>query len=292
MKKVFTLFIFFSLINKFSSAQSKMIMLLDGKESDLLGYSMEPSTGATKEIRLFGPLQNAILAFQSGLASAKTIPAISITTSDINTGTTTIKLLNVTVLDLKQYNSTYKNGIFEITSGGNMNTEVRCKYGNIEMANGASKTMSSSENIKGLATYEMKKNPSMKGATGRLILQLPADAEFSMNKVLASGDKKYIGHFFRGDNIGLFPGNYDVYIYGAIVSNVEIQKGMETRIKAGVLNLTDALLYRVYGPNGKTWVEMFKGPKKIGLPVGTYSISVNNGQTQDIAIKDGEETEF
>ncbi|MBI1343598.1 MAG: hypothetical protein GC171_11745 [Terrimonas sp.] len=166
------------------------------------------------------------------------------------------------------------------TGQGVVNAEVEQKPGNLNAIQN-----------KNTPTYEIANNASLKGATGRLILKLPDDADFSIHKVLASGDKKYIGQFFRGDNIGLFPGNYDVYIYGAIVPNVEIQKGMETRIKAGVLNFTDALLYRVYGPNGNTWVEMFKGPKKIGLPVGTYSISVN-GQSMEIVIKDGEVTDF
>jgi hypothetical protein len=141
------------------------------------------------------------------------------------------------------------------------------------------------------ATYELIKNPSLKGATGKLFLKLPADAEFIINKVLASGDKKYIGQFFKGDNIGLFPGSYDVYIYGAEVPNVKIQKGAETRLKVGVLNLTDALDYRVYGPNGNTYVELFTGPKKVGLPVGLYSVTVS-GQSQEVTIKDGEVTDF
>ena len=176
-------------MNMISFAQAKMVMSMDGKESDILGYSLEPSTGSAKEISLFGPMQNASITFQFDVASSKIIPALNITTTDANTGTTTIKLLNVTVLDFKQYNSTYANGIFEITSGGSLNSEVKCKYEKIEIITGASKNNGNPRNVKSIANT----NDDVPGyesviAKFDIVGNEHVDVKINGNKILAFGD--------------------------------------------------------------------------------------------------------
>src|SRR5205809_76856 len=44
---------------------------------------------------------------------------------------TSMKLTNATVYGLKQYVSTYSNGIFSISSTGTINTEIKCKFKSI-----------------------------------------------------------------------------------------------------------------------------------------------------------------
>jgi len=132
-------------------SQTKMILTLDGKESDLFGYSLDPSSGSSKEITMFGPMQNAGQDLQFDFVSGKLVPAVDITITDAVTGTSAITLKNVTVLSVKQFISSYSNGGFTVSPGGNVNTEVKCKYEKIEISNSAATNSGKPGNVNTLA---------------------------------------------------------------------------------------------------------------------------------------------
>jgi type VI protein secretion system component Hcp len=275
-------------------AQTKMILTLDGKESDIFGYSLDPSTGSAKEISMFGPMQNAAPVFQSNFMSGKPLPAVNISITDAAAGASTINLTGVMVLAIKQYISTYSNGSFTVAPGGNVNTEVKCKYEKIEIKTGAPININKPENVNILSqTNEQKwviSNASIKGATGKISVTLPADAECEI-KIYDPADNKFLGSFKKSDAIILFPGTYKVKVSNADVNDVPVRQGMETRLKAGILSLASPVDYKLYDLTKKTFFGSYKGPKKIGLPVGIYQLSLNE-RFQQIVIKDGETLEF
>ena len=138
--------------------------------------------------------------------------------------------------------------------------------------------------------YEITDNPSIKGATGKICVRLPDDAVYVIG-VYTATDNKYLNVFTKGENIRLLPGVYKITLSSVGVPDVEVKKGGETRLKAGVLNLTSALICKLYDQTENTYFDVLQGPKKIGLPEGTYKIDLN-GQFQEITIKDGEVTDF
>jgi hypothetical protein len=118
-------------------SQAKMIMTVKDAQCDILGYAMDPDASGNKQsISLFGPMQNTDAIFQMAYQSEVPISVISISVKDETSDNTTIKLFDVTVYSLKQYLSSYSNGVFSVSSSGNANTELKCKFKRIEIHQG------------------------------------------------------------------------------------------------------------------------------------------------------------
>lgn len=281
-----------------SLAQTKMTMTINGKESDLFGYAFDSVNGSlSKEIDLFGPMQNASTILQLAYTSANAIPEIDIAVSDPNRNPEFIKLTQVNVLSYKEYISTYSDGYFTVSPGGNVNSAVKCRFQKIEIENTSSKNtapQSIKENpaniVSGNDKFEIKPAP-LKGVTGKISVSFPADADCEIKIYNPDENNKYLGSFNSNNNILMFPGNYTVSLSNAEVKNVPVQKGMETRIKGGILSLVSPIEYKLYDESKKKYIRTFNGPKKIGLPVGKFQLSINN-RFQLLTIKDGETLEM
>ncbi len=283
-------------------AQTKMTLTLDGKESDVLGYSFEPSTGISKEISIFGPMQNAATTLEMDFLAGKRIPVISIRITEANTETITINLMGVSILAFKQHISTYSNGSFTVSPGGNMNIEIKCKFENTGIQYSLSEKVNDKSGTPGINTsnntndstnnkkWEIKANPSLKGATGRLLLNLPADAECFIY-IYAYGDKKQLYGTSKDRVFSLMPGLYDILISSASLQEVAIQKGMDTRIRAGILNISSSTAWELYDETGKVRITGASKASKIGLPVGNYQLKMA-GAFQSVMIKDEETAEY
>ncbi|HEY6062506.1 MAG TPA: hypothetical protein VIV35_02795, partial [Chitinophagaceae bacterium] len=133
-------------------------------------------------------------------------------------------------------------------------------------------------------------NASIKGATGKISVTLPGEADYEI-LIYDPADNKFLGNFKKGDEIILFPGLYKVKISNAEINDVKVQQGMETRLKAGILSLVSPAEFKLYDITQRNFIGYYKSPEKIGLPVGTYQLSLN-GRFRQITIKDGETIEF
>lgn len=284
-------------IHSYSSAQSKMIISINGKESDIFGYSLEPSTGTPKEISMFGPMQNAGTVFQAALLTANLITGITISITDANTGTSTISLTGVKVETLKQYLSTYSNGSFTISAGGNVNTEVKCQFNKIELTNGSSEntnnktsTLNNVDNKKTASNGSWELNPNgLKGAAGRILVNLPADLPVLIG--FYDTNDKYLSSEDKSLPVSFPPGGYNIQISSVKLINVPVQKGMDTKIYAGTLNVVTLSAWQVFDDTKKKYYHGGSTPEKVGLPAGNYQLLVN-GIFQPVVVKNGETTDF
>ena len=132
-----------------------------------------------------------------------------------------------------------------------------------------------------------------KGATGTVSINLPEGVEWHLD--IKSSDDQALGKWDdRWNNkktISLLPGKYNIFFTYIPVLGVPIQKGMNTRLKAGVLNVVTVGQWQIWNEEKtKVYVDYYK-PSKIALPIGKYAISIN-GQFQQVEIKEGEVTEF
>jgi len=297
--KIFFLIVASYLLGNCAFAQSKMIMTVKDQKCDILGYAMDPDgSGNQKSISIFGPMQNAETIFQLSYASGNPIGNIVISISNPSSpANTTITLTEVTVYGFKQYLSTYANGIFNISSNGNENAELKCKFNKIEThtssgtESGISKENIMGENLNATTDqkWEMQTDPKLTGVTGQLVLQMPKEIPIRSHlQAFAAGDSKAATSWF-GNNTGkLLPGSYDIVIEKYKLSNVPIEKGKTTRLKVGLLNFTPRQPITIVDGNQQKFT--MAGPFKIVLPVGTYYI--DGKKDKAFTMKDGEQTDY
>ena len=132
-----------------------------------------------------------------------------------------------------------------------------------------------------------------KGATGTVSIILPEGVEWHLD--IKSIDDKALGKWDdRWNNkktINLIPGEYNIFFTYIPVLGVPIQKGMNTRLKAGLLNVVTAGQWQIWNEEKTKVHVVYYKPSKIGLPIGKYNIQLA-GQYKAIEIKEGEVTEF
>ena len=138
--------------------------------------------------------------------------------------------------------------------------------------------------------WVITQNLLTKGATGKLFLNLPKGAE-SIITISQPVTERQVSYSLNDHAFSLVPGTYDVTLSGSKVKGVPIQKGMDTRIKAGVLNVVATGTWTLYDEKKDRQVYYSNNPKQIGLPIGTYQLEIN-GTKQLVVIKDGETVDF
>ena len=138
--------------------------------------------------------------------------------------------------------------------------------------------------------WEIKPNLAARGATGRLFINIPKDAECVIT-ISQPVSERQVVYSISDRSFSLVPGTYDVTVSGKKTKEVIVQKGMDTRIKGGALNVVATGTWTLYDEKKDRQVYYSNNPKKIGLPVGTYHLEIN-GTQQEIKIKDGEMVEF
>ena len=138
--------------------------------------------------------------------------------------------------------------------------------------------------------WEIKPNLAARGATGRLFINIPKDAECVIT-ISQPVTERQVVYSISDRSFSLIPGTYDVTVSGKKTKEVIVQKGMDTRIKGGVLNVVATGTWTLYDEKKDRQVYYSVSPKKIGLPVGTYQLEIN-GTMQQVIIKDGETVDF
>ncbi len=131
----------------------------------------------------------------------------------------------------------------------------------------------------------------MKGVLGRLDINFPADAERNI-LIYQPADNKFITSVSRNDKMyTIAPGPYNFTITNVRIDNVPIQKGHETRLKAGLLNVVSDGNWILYSDTKEKQYTSGNTPKKLPLPVGNYQLKLGT-QFYPVAIKDKETVEF
>jgi hypothetical protein len=133
-----------------------------------------------------------------------------------------------------------------------------------------------------LTQWAIKNNYS-KSDNGQLMITLPAQA--ALNCIVnRSGEIKTFA--LRNDSPKeLAPGSYDVTFWGIKIPSVTVDKRMDTRILAGVLNSTVRGAWEIWTTDG-TKIYAAGGPKQVALPVGNYIVKTGGAEIKT-TITDG-----
>ena len=281
-----------------SIAQTRMLMMADGKQNDILGYTMDPDgTGNKQSISIFGPLQNAGNVFQMSYQSGNPIDNIVIAISDANSPGKTINLSGVAIYGIKEYTSTYSNGTFNISASGNANTELKCKFQKIVMQEGGSGSkvndMSNGMEQKSngdTPMWDIQPDATLTGVGGSISMQIPKGLSFSTHMLFynAGDNKKSVASWFGNNVAKLLPGLYDIVVDGKYtIKNVPVEKGKDTRLNMGIFKVTTYGSVQIEDSNHQKFT--YAGPFSIVLPAGTYYLG---GKKQPIVITTGKVTEL
>lgn len=141
-------------------------------------------------------------------------------------------------------------------------------------------------------------NPSLTGTIGRMVVDLPKGTKYVV-KIFKSGDNNQAVGEASFKSASLLPGVYDVLINtGASVAKmpwrlrgVPVESGKDTRLHAGVLNITASGMWHVYDEAREVMLVGGNGPSRIGLLAGRYQVKVAN-DFMPIVIRDGQVTDF
>lgn len=132
---------------------------------------------------------------------------------------------------------------------------------------------------------------TMKGVLGRLDINFPPDVERNI-LIYQTTDHEFIRSVSRNDKTyTIAPGEYRFTLTNVPVDNVPIQKGHETRLKAGFLDIVSEGHWDLYDEAKEKAYTSGNKPKKLPLPVGRYQIKLG-GQFYPVVIKDGETVEY
>src|SRR6267154_1701965 len=79
-------------------SQTKMVMTINGKTNEILGYTMDPDgSGDTRSMSILGSMQNSLAPLQISYQAATPISSIHISISEPGMPFTTITLMDVTI---------------------------------------------------------------------------------------------------------------------------------------------------------------------------------------------------
>lgn len=135
--------------------------------------------------------------------------------------------------------------------------------------------------------------PNMKGVLGKLNSSFPAGVRWTMD-IYTQTENKMVNLITSNHNIktsSLSPGEYAIKFTGVQLENVPVEKGKETRIKAGFLNVVSDGSWDLYDAAKEHIHTSNTKPEKIALPVGSYQLKMG-GQYYPVVIKDKETVEF
>ncbi len=145
------------------------------------------------------------------------------------------------------------------------------------------------------ACCDMIPNPELKGRLGRVLVSFPAgtDKVEARIEIAKAGTTASVKTEYGGLISEMLPGTYDVTINGLKVAGVTVQSGVDTRVRAGVLqlNATGETRFDIFAPGGKSTVSTAYGEKRLGFPAGNLDVEVS-GQRESVSIEDGKVTEY
>ena len=125
-----------------------------------------------------------------------------------------------------------------------------------------------------------------KSDNGKLFVDLPKDTEWDIT-IYAAGSSKVLSNTMLQKEFTLSPGSYDLEINHIKITGVPVEKGNNTRLKAGMLQIPNKTLWTLYDEAKQTVLINRTSAETRGIPVGKYKLTIN-GKDHDIEIKDGE----
>jgi hypothetical protein len=129
-----------------------------------------------------------------------------------------------------------------------------------------------------------------KSGTGKLFVTLPKGSEWDIT-IYSAGSSKVLSNTMLQQDFVLLPGSYDLEINHISVKGVPVEKGNNTRLKTGVLHITNPTSWTLYDEAKEKVLINSTSAQKRGVPIGKYKLTIM-GQDQDIEIKDGETVEY
>ena len=125
---------------------------------------------------------------------------------------------------------------------------------------------------------------------GKLFVDLPEDTEWDMTLYAADSNKVLSNTMLKKEFI-LLPGSYDLEINHIRIKRVPVEKGNDTRLKAGVLRIQDKTSWTLYDESKQIVLINNTASETRGLPIGKYKLTIK-GQDHDIVIKDGKTVKY
>jgi hypothetical protein len=203
---------------------------------------------------------------------------------------------NLAISVPKQIAATLKKGQAVSMDGATGMAIVQSSYGNSngQMASYGYPATSGDEttgNENATDKWVITPVTNMKGVLGRLDINFPADVERNI-LIYQPADNKYITSVSHNDKTyTIAPDKYRFTITNVPIENVPIQKGHETRLKMGFLNVVSEGDWHLYNETKEKAFTSGNKPKKLPLPVGSYQLKLGL-DFYPFVIKDGETVEY
>jgi len=125
---------------------------------------------------------------------------------------------------------------------------------------------------------------------GNLVVDLPKDTEWDIT-IFTAGSSKVLSNTMLQKEFALSPGSYDLEINHIKITGVPVEKGNNTRLKAGVLHILNKTPWTLYDEAKQNVLINSSSAEKRGLPIGKYNLSIKE-QYHDIEIKDGKTLKY
>ncbi|HLG38517.1 MAG TPA: hypothetical protein VI461_02575 [Chitinophagaceae bacterium] len=120
---------------------------------------------------------------------------------------------------------------------------------------------------------QIKKGYDTKLETG--ILDISANATWYLYD--ETGKNSYTSGS-KSEKLLLPVGIYKITLNNAPIENVQINKGLDTKLKTGVLDITDNDVWYLYDETGTTSYTSGNKPEKLAIPAGTYTLKTGGSQ--------------
>ncbi len=128
------------------------------------------------------------------------------------------------------------------------------------------------------------------GDNGNLVIDLPKETAWDIT-IYPADSNKVLSNTMLQKSFSLLPGSYDLEINHIWIKGVPVEKGNNTRLKAGTLYIKNEAPWTLYDEPKQTVLINSSAAGSRGLPVGKYKLTISKVD-HDIEIKDGKTVKF
>ncbi|MGZ8536696.1 MAG: hypothetical protein ACXWV9_00470 [Flavisolibacter sp.] len=155
---------------------------------------------------------------------------------------------------------------------------------------GATSSDNSSGNSTSSEKWVITPVTNMKGVLGKLNINYPPDVDRDIE--IYQPAETFITSVSKNDKqYTMAPGHYRFLITTVPVDDVPIQKGHETRLKIGFLNIVSEGVWDLHTESKDKQYTSGNRPRRIALPIGNYQLRLGT-QFYPVTIKDKETVEL
>jgi hypothetical protein len=129
-----------------------------------------------------------------------------------------------------------------------------------------------------------------KSDNGKLFVTLPEGTTCDVT-IYAAGSDTIVSNTMMQQNFPLPPGSYDLQINHVKVTGVPVEKGNNTRLKAGVLRISKVTSWTLYDVLKENVLINSLTSGSWGLPVGKYVLTMLE-EDRSIEIRDGKTVKY